>query len=290
MVELTMNLMIRNFHCFKRHAVLLALGVLTWAFAYAGQPLNLVPDKKGLSVRQVSFAAGSGRAFDTYLSPSAYSGTMASVWSERLTMAAPISSLPYRRVYLALGAGSMHNGKGGGQTWQLLGHAGWARSARLASNSWWDCLAGVSAFMDLGGLYNVMNSNNPVDAVFQTSAGLAIDNMFSFNIRNYDMALKVSIDLPLLGVGFSPDHDQLYWTMYSDGTIKDNFHITSAFNAPTVNLRASVMCPVGKSSLISIGFDTFHTSNVIGGNTLDLSDVAATLGIVRKFDRISWKL
>lgn len=159
-------------------------------------------------------SAGSAHVADTYLTPLKYEGWNAAFRYERL-QAMKFSPDNWRQ-QLRIGV-EVNSGENP------------ARNARMyylnLAASWgmihvWKLPCGVqlglggSSGVDLGGLYNTRNGNNPADAKADWTVNLTGTAAWRFTMDHLPVTLRWQSTLPVTGIFFSPEYDELYYEMY----------------------------------------------------------------------------
>lgn len=283
------NRKIRSCHCsdgirFVAAAVLLALSCLP---SIAQERLELLPGLN-CSVSTVSFGMGSAASLDTYLSPSEYTGAYLSGEYDRLTLVKKDAFFPYRHLYMNFGFGNLKNHAGTNVTAHVMAHVYGSWSHLLVSDGIWESLLGVSALADVGGLMNRANSNNPANALVQLSSGATFYNIVHFTVKSRPMAAKGTVHLPLLGLGFAPEHDQFYWNMVSQGSTRYNIRAVTPFSAQTMSVQLALDVPVS-NRVMQFGYNMYLMRNRLGGNFSGLIHSYVTVGFVHRFEKLKWK-
>lgn len=170
------------------------------------------------TLRPVSSAfmldAGSTHLLDTYLSPLKYTGWHTAFFYER-NQAMKFSPSLWRQ-QLSLGV-EINRGENQARNASMLYgnlEASWAMSRiwQLPGRFWLS--AGGRAGGNLGGIYNDRNSNNPAAVKADLYVGVTASAGWTVNLWKLPVNLRWQTSLPLLGVFFSPEYDELYYEIY----------------------------------------------------------------------------
>lgn len=157
---------------------------------------------------------GSSHLLDSYLSPLKYTGWHTAFSYER-TQA--MKFYPQRWTQQLNLSVELNDGKNrSGNASQLYGnlHASWAMSHRWQLfNSLW-ISAGGAIIGNLGGVYSSRNGNNPASIKADVDLGAVGAVGWSFMVKRTSVRLRWQTSMPLLGVFFSPEYDELYYEIY----------------------------------------------------------------------------
>lgn len=100
-----------------------------------------------------------------------------------------------------------------------------------------------SSMRGMGGfIYNTRNSNNPASAKVDIDLNLSLIAIYGLHIKDYPITIRYQMELPFVGVLFSPHFGQSYYEIFNlgnySGVIKANsFHNKFAMkNYVTVDL------------------------------------------------------
>ncbi len=227
--------------------------------------------------RATTYGVGFTNVYDTYLSPVEYKGTEIRIMREsiRLTKLADgnISTQALFQAHLGYTKNQTETGEcfSGLVNWNYALHY----QFRIGENL--KLLAGGAGELNGGFIYNVRNSNNPASAkayINIAASGMAI---YHFRIRKYPMTLRYQINMPFLGVMFSPDHHQSYYEIFSLGHTNKVVRFTSFHNQPSLRqmvsldfparylkMRVSYVCDLQQSQLNGLRTHTYSHAFLLG--------------------------
>ena len=100
-----------------------------------------------------------------------------------------------------------------------------------------------------GFVYNLRNTNNPASArayVNLDASGMAI---WHLKIKRYPMVLRYQVNLPVMGVLFSPHYGQSYYEIFSLGNAGGVIKFTSLHNQPSLRQMLSIDLPIGYTKM-----------------------------------------
>ena len=199
------------------------------------------------------FGAGPSRILDTYLTPEHFSGKgltylyirerqkPESRWSTLMEHEADFSTASDRSESISMLEGSYNFYWGMHYNWRMLDN-----KLRLQ--------AGGVANANLGVLYGMLASNNPV----QARASL---NIMPSGIATYDLhigrarfSLRYEVALPLVGIMFSPNYGQSYYEIFARGNYDHNIVPTTFISAPTIRQLFSIDWHTGKKWDLRVGY------------------------------------
>lgn len=195
----------------------LAMGVFfftsSWAQVNMGAPMEAIPVRHTLNTTMV--AAGSANMYDTYLSPLEYDGFSIRVIDERMRDTYWFSGKLRKQQIIELEFASGENpARNVTEYWakvryQLGGHYQLYQKAglRFSAGGYWD--------VNVGGLYNERNGNNPATGRVYTNLNLSA--MASYKWKKY--AFRWQIDTPFAGMLFSPKYGQSYYEISLGNTV-----------------------------------------------------------------------
>ena len=154
---------------------------------------------------------------------------------------------------------------------------------RLTDN--FKLLAGGLIDVNGGFVYNLRNTNNPASArayVNLDASGMAI---WHLKIKRYPMVLRYQVNLPVMGVMFSPHYGQSYYEIFSLGNSSGVIKFTSLHNQPSLRQMLSVDLPIGYTKMRFSYLADLQQSNVNNIKTHTYSHVFM-VGFVKDLYRI----
>lgn len=219
---------------------------------------------------------GTSHVADTYLSPLKYTGWNGSLEYERL-QAMKFSPQQWRQqLHVGVEVSNASNPARNGSLlygnlyarWGML-HV-WELPCRLS------VAAGGSAGGNVGGIYASRNGNNPVSAKADITANLTGWLTWKLNLWRLPVMLRWQTTLPLAGVFFSPDYDELYYEIYlgnRSGLVHfawpgdffrwDNL-VTADLDIATTRLRVGFRSRIFSTEVNNITTRIFSYSFVLG--------------------------
>lgn len=158
--------------------------------------------------------AGSAHVADTYLSPLKYTGWNVSFEYERL-QAMKFSPEAWRQqLHVGVEFSDTENQAGNSSMLYANLYARWGMLHVWRLPYRFTVAAGGSASADIGGVYNSRNGNNPAAAKADITANLTGWATWDFILGRMPVMLRWQTTLPLVGMFFSPEYDELYYEMY----------------------------------------------------------------------------
>ena len=229
-----------------------------------------------LAQSSVQIGTGSTNVLDTYLSQEKFTGTGFTVLtlSERRGIRmvegqddAPDVMLPRRwstivqnQVHLSVTEDRDANKSMMEGTYNL--YVGRYRTLAGAPSEKFHVQAGGLANATLGFLYNTRNGNNPAQARIGLQlmpSAVATWKFRMFKGKNVmsdtgKASLRYELDLPLVGLAFSPNYGQSYYEIFAKDNYDHNIVPTTFVSQPTFRQQLTLGCRVSRRLTLQLGY------------------------------------
>lgn len=149
-------------------------------------------------------------------------------------------------------------------------------------------LAGASAHVLLGGIYNIQSSNNPASAKADLDLNLSGMAFYSFKIGKLPLFLRYQLQLPFAGVLFSPKYGQSYYEIFQLGNSSGVVPFTSFHNKFVVKNTLTVDIPLPFITLRA-GYMGSQYHLDVNGIQSHLNSRYFVIGFVKEFITIGGK-
>lgn len=224
----------------------------------------------------VLFGGGHTNWYDTYLSPSTYTGPHLSFLRESFRkthwLDGRITTQSILDGYFAYTSNPAETADemGGMLNYAVGWQYGWTPVSRLR------LMAGGNLHAAIGAIYNMRNSNNPVQAMADLRLEASFIAVYPFHICHIPLAVRYQAAIPLIGGMFSPHYGQSYYEM-SQGNYDHNVCFTHPGNTPSMRhlltldfpvggftFRAGYLCDIRQSRVNGLRAHTWNHSFMIG--------------------------
>lgn len=228
---------------------------------------------------------GSSHLLDTYLSPLKYTGWHTAFTYER-RQAMKFSPEKWRQ-QLDLGVEINSAGNPARNASLLYGNlsAAWSMSRLWRLPYRLRVTAGGRAEGNLGGMYSNRNGNNPAALKTDISLGLTASLGWDVRVWRLPVVLRWQTSMPLAGVFFSPEYDELYYEIYLG-----NSHGLAHFGWPGSMFRwdnlVTADLGLGNTSL-RLGFRSRIYSTEVNHITTRTFSYSFVLGVVTDWLSVS---
>ena len=193
---------------------------------------------------------GTTRILDTYLSQEKFSGMGFTflATTERTKKDARWATLWQHQVNLASATDRSDDGRELEACYNLYLarlHSWHLADGRLSLQ------AGGMADLGLGFIYNTRNSNNPANArlALQIRPAAVADWQISPRV-----GMRYELDMPLLGIAFSPNYGQSYYEIFSLGNYDHNIVPTTFVSAPSFRQQLALKWKCRPSLTLLVGY------------------------------------
>lgn len=268
--------------CHFSKLVLTALLMAAPLSVCAGDNVGTLPPA-GQKLQAVSFGAAGQGVLDDYLSSNVFSGPALAFSLESVRKREGSENL-YRSRFSMFNVGWLKNASQRGRDLTLWVNIHDAWLFRFFENSSFTVLAGPEWNTGIGAVYTMRSTNNPAQLKLNTAAGIGAQGTWRFQYWKLPkMALRLNLDMPLLGVNFSPEYGQQYYEIWQYGQLGPSLHLSWPGNLQAMSHRLSLDIPVRKTQL-RIGYDgDFFRYNMDGLKTRIYTH-SVTIGVVRRIE------
>ncbi len=215
---------------------------------------------KSANTKSLMFGYGYGSVLDTYISPYYYNGADYRLISEsqRESRSGRFArqhwlSLDYTRATNYSGRGLCHSGF-------LQYSFSYFRQYKPSQNLHFR-VGGASDLL-LGGIYNVRNENNPVQAKVNLNLDFSGMIDYRFRVKGTPFVLSYQLKVPLVGAGFAPEYGQSYYEIFQLGNTSGIVHLLSLHNQWAFQNLLTLEVPFCKNSLRIGYFNNIYQTRI----------------------------
>lgn len=228
-------------------------------------------------MRATLYGIGHTNLLDTYLSPMEYTGPELRILRENMRNTQFMDGKVSRQSLFQANVSMTENKAGSGSEFSFLANWNLAYHYQSRINERLTFMAGPNLDLDGGMIYNFRNSNNPVNVKAYINFGASGIAMYRFHIKEHPFMVRYQLNIPLLGVMFSPEYGQPYYEMSITKDFGKNIRFTSIHNQPSVrqfltldfpiqsmNLRIGYLCDIQQSKVNHLKSHAWSHSFLIG--------------------------
>lgn len=204
-------------------------------------------------MRATLYGIGHTNVLDTYLSPMEYTGPELRILRESMRMTrlmkGHVSAQSLFQAHLSL----TENKASTGSEMAFMANWNYAWHYQFPLNENLKLMAGPIVDINGGFVYNLRNSNNPIQAKAYINLGASGMAIWRFKVKEHPFVLRYQANLPLLGLMFSPEYGQPYYEMTLDHNWGKNLCFTSLHNQPALRQFITLDFPI-RSTNLRVGY------------------------------------
>lgn len=204
-------------------------------------------------MRATLYGIGRTNVLDTYLSPMEYTGPELRILRESMRMTrlmeGHVSAQSLFQAHLSL----TENKASTGSEMAFMANWNYAWHYQFPIDENLKLMAGPIVDINGGFVYNLRNSNNPIQAKAYINLGASGMAIWRFKVKEHPFVLRYQANLPLLGMMFSPEYGQPYYEMTLDHNWGKNLCFTSLHNQPALRQFITLDFPI-RSTNLRVGY------------------------------------
>ncbi|MEG0463069.1 DUF3316 domain-containing protein [Bacteroides sp.] len=194
--------------------------------------------------RATLFGMGYTNVFDTYLSPQEYKGVDFRILNETMRMTNLCGGRVSIQSLFQADIGYTHNRTNNNNTFSGLVNWNYGLHYQFRLTNNFKLLAGALGDINAGFVYNLRNTNNPASARGYINLDASVMAIWHLRIKRYPIVLRYQVNLPVMGVMFSPEKGQSYYEIFTLGNSSKVIQFTSLHNQPSLRQMLSVDLPI----------------------------------------------
>ncbi len=232
--------------------------ILTWGQT---EKNDSVPQNRFVN-RATMYGIGLTKILDSYLSPSEYKGMELRFLRENIRMTNIMDGKVSSQTIFQAHAAYTKNDADTGNEISTLFSWSYALHYHFHLSPNFKILAGPYGQANGGFIYNTRNSNNPAQGKAYINLGASAMAIYNFHINKKPLLLRYQLNIPLAGIMFSPEYQQSYYEIFTQGNWKHVIQLTSLHNQPSAFQMLTLDVPMLSSTMRFSYILDIHQSHV----------------------------
>jgi hypothetical protein len=196
---------------------------------------------------------GTSHIKDTYLSPFNYSGWGMRILNEQMKVIRSGNGRFSRQQIINVDISSTKNPAENVNDFAAFVDYSLGYHYRLDIIPDFRILAGTTAHLLGGFIYNTRNGNNPLSAKTDIDLGFSMIALWNFHIKTLPLTLRYQAELPFAGLFFSPEYGASYFEMFNLGNLSDVVAFNSFHNKFALKNYLTIDIPI-RSFTLRLGY------------------------------------
>ncbi len=230
---------------------------------------------------------GAANVLDTYLSPYNYTGPEVRIIRETDRMTKLLRGRVSNQILIDVNASYLENRSGTAHEWAggIRYSMGW--HYHFPSVGRWAFRGGLFASGYLGAVYNTRNGNNPAQAKADVTVDASASVRYAMRVARTTVVLRYQLNVPFLGVAFSPNYGQSYYEIFSLGDYDHNAVFVYPGNMPSARHLFTADIPVGHGmTSLRVGYSGQFNQSAFNGLRYHSYSHNFMFGFVKRFKRL----
>lgn len=211
-------------------------------------PTCLMAQEKQESTTRLFVGGGWANVMDTYLSPYSYKGFRAELLIER--------QYEHTMHRTTVHASPLENPAGNVNEYDFGVSYGVAHHYQMLKKGPFNLKAGPMGYMYLGCIYNERNGNNPAQAKLSLMLDASVLATYDFRLWRKDFQLEYALDIPCIGLAYSPQFGQSYYEEFVLGNYDHNCVFAHPLNTPSMRQRLVIDFKLKNRKCLYLGYDS----------------------------------
>ena len=216
---------------------------------------------------------------DTYLSPFIYQGWGGRIFNERIT---GLSDKFSRQRIIGVDLATTKNPAENVNDFGVFVDYAHTYHYHVFNGNDFNILAGASAYVMGGFIYNTRNGNNPLSAKADVSLSFSLMLSYILWVNNSPVTLRYQGMLPFAGVFFAPPYGASYYEMFNEGNLSDVLAFNSFHNKLDLKNYVTIDIPIYTQTLRLGYLSSYYSSDVHSIQTRIFSNTFM-IGWVKEF-------
>lgn len=250
------------------------------AFSQENESISLVYQSSMIGI-------GSSSSYDSYLSPLEYRGSSLAIYHEHAKMTGLLNNSISAQHLFNIHYSWADNPSGTASNYSGFIDYTYGLHYKFTPINRLQFFAGTQANGLLGFIYNTRNGNNPATGKAHINLNLSGIAAYHFRIKSLPILLKYQLNVPFIGVMFSPEFGQSYYEI-GLGNQDKLAHFSSLHNYLSIRNIVSAEIPINRFTFRLSYMNWIYETKVNNIETR-LANHTFLLGLSKNFFSVPYK-